>query len=83
MRIAELTEPMEAVTTYSGPLWFFRKHLNGDYSLGRSYWVHTVPIQLFTHLLAILLLPWLGKNFPARYGSAGLLLLTVAWSIVG
>jgi hypothetical protein len=89
MRIAELTEPMEAATTYSGPLWFFRKHLNGDYSLARSYWVHTVPIHLFTHFLASLLLPWLGKNFPARYSSAGFLLLTVfgilawVWAISG
>jgi hypothetical protein len=80
---------METEKTYSGPLSFFRKHFNGDYSLGRSYWVNTVLIQLFAPLLGILLLPWLGSNFPARYGSAGVLLLTAigmlawVWAISG
>lgn len=74
---------MESQNTYNGPLSFFRKHFNGDYSLARSYWVNTVLIQLFAPLLGILLLPWLGENFPARYGSSGVLLLTalgvIAW----
>ena len=80
---------MEAATTYSGPFAFFRKHFNGDYSLGRSYWVNTFLIQLFAPLLGILLLPWLSENFPARYGSAGVLLLSAlgilawAWAISG
>jgi hypothetical protein len=80
---------MEAETTYRGPFSFFRKHFNGDYSLGRSYWVNTFLIQLFAPLLGVLVLPWLSENFPARYGSAAVLLLTLvgviawAWAISG
>lgn len=80
---------MEAERNYSGPLAFFYKHFNGDYSLGRSYWVNTFLISLFAPLLGILLLPWLGENFPARYGSAGVLLVTAlgivlwVWAISG
>lgn len=77
------------IPEYKGPLAFFRRHYNGDYSLGRSYWVNTFLIQFFAPLLGILLLPWLGENFPARYGSVGVLLLTAlgilawAWAISG
>lgn len=80
---------MEAERTYSGPFAFFRRHFNGDYPLGRSYWINTFLISLFAPLLGILLLPWLGENFPARYGSAGVLLITAlgivtwAWAISG
>ena len=80
---------MEAAATYSGPLSFFRRHFNGDYSLGRSYWVNTFLIQIFAPLLGVLILPWLGENFTARYGSAAVLLLTLlgviawAWAISG
>lgn len=80
---------MEAEKTYSGPFAFFRKHFNGDYSLGRSYWINTFLISLFAPLLGILLLPWLGENFPARYGSAVVLSTTAlgivawAWAVSG
>jgi hypothetical protein len=80
---------MESKTSYRGPFSFFRKHFNGDYSLGRSYWVNTFLIQLFAPLLGVLVLPWLGEHFPARYGSAAVLLLTLlgviawAWAISG
>lgn len=75
---------MEAEKIYSGPFAFFRRHFNGDYSLGRSYWINTFLISLFAPLLGVLMLPWLVENFPARYGSAGVLLVTalgiVAWT---
>lgn len=68
---------------YQGPLAFFRRHYNGDYSLARSYWVNTLLVSLFAPVVGILLLPSLSENFPARYGSAGFLLVTmlgiVAW----
>lgn len=69
---------------YSGPLTFLKKHFNGDYSLARSYWVNMLLISMFAPLLGILMLPWLSENFPARYSSAGVLLMTalgvVAWT---
>ena len=67
---------MEAPQTYSGPFAFFKRHFNGDYSLGRSYWINTFLISMIAPLLGILMLPWLGENFPARYSSAGVLLIT-------
>lgn len=84
----ERTPHSEALQTasqpYSGPLTFLKKHFNGDYSLARSYWVNMLLISMFAPLLGILMLPWLSENFPARYGSAGVLLVTalgiVAWT---
>lgn len=71
------------IPEYKGPLAFFRKHYNGDYSLGRSYWLNTFLVSLFAPILGLMLLPWLGENFPARYGSAGFLFITslgvLAW----
>lgn len=68
---------------------FFRKHLRGDYSLGRSYWVNTFLVQLLAPALGLMLLPWLSSNFPARYGAAGSLLVTTigliawVWAVIG
>jgi len=73
----------DAPQAYHGPLAFFRRHWNGDYSLARSYWVNNLLVSLFAPLLGVLLLPWLGNNFPARYASAGVLAVTglglLAW----
>jgi hypothetical protein len=33
---------MKVERTYFGPFAFFSRHFNGDYSLGRSYWVNTL-----------------------------------------
>jgi hypothetical protein len=80
---------METQKTYSGPFSFFRKHFDGEYSLGRSYWVNTFLIQLFAPLLGVLLLPWLSENFAARYTSSAVLFLTTlgvvawAWAVSG
>lgn len=64
------------IPEYKGPLAFFRRHYNGDYSLARSYWINTFLVSLFAPVLGLILLPWLSENFPARYGSAGFLFIT-------
>lgn len=70
--------------TYHGSFSFVRKHFNGDYSLGRSYWINTFLAQFFVLLFSLLLSPWLETNFSARYGSICILLLSslgiVAWA---
>ena len=77
------------IPAYKGPLAFFRRHYNGDYSLARSYWVNTLLISLFAPLVGVMLLPWLSEKFPARYGSACLLFLTALgvtawfWAVAG
>lgn len=74
---------------HRGPLAFFGRHYRGDYPLARSYWVNTLLVSLFAPLLGLLLLPWLGEHFPARYGSAGFLLVTAVgvlawfWAVAG
>lgn len=79
---------MSENATYQGPLAFFRKHWNGDYSLGRSYWVNTLLVSLFAPALGLLLFPLL-QDLPARYSSAAVLALTVfgllawTWAISG
>lgn len=70
------------VREYKGPLAFFRRHFNGDYSLARSYWVNTFLVALFAPVLGLMLLPWLSANFPARYGSAGFLFITALGVVV-
>lgn len=77
------------VPEYKGPLAFFRRHYNGDYSLARSYWVNTLLISLFAPLLGFMVVPWLVEHFPARYGSAGFLFVTALgvaawfWAVSG
>jgi hypothetical protein len=73
----------EEFPVYAGPLAFFKRHYNGDYSLARSYWVNNTLVSWFAPLLGLLLLPWLVENFAARYASMGVLLITtlgvLAW----
>lgn len=72
-----------AYPEYKGPLAFFRRHYNGDYSLARSYWINTFLVSAFAPALGVALLPWLGNNAPARYGAIAFLFVTtlgiVAW----
>jgi len=78
-----------SVTDYQGPLAFFRRHYNGDYSLARSYWINTFLVSLFAPVLGMMLLPLLGDRLPARYGSTGFLSITVLgilawlWAVAG
>lgn len=86
-RLAKTMAALDA--EYSGPFAFIRRHLNGDYSLARSYWLHTLPVSLLAPVVGMALLPLLGKNLPARYGSAGFLTLMTlclvmwAWGVWG
>jgi hypothetical protein len=68
---------------------FFRKHLNGDYSLARAYWLHLFVLQFAFLGASIVFLDWLAQIFPARYSSGTVIFLTVfgyivwGWSIGG
>ena len=52
---------------------FFGRHWRGEYSLGRSYWLHTVLLSSLVPALAISVLARLTNDMPARYGMAGVL----------
>lgn len=68
---------------------FFRRHLNGDYTLGRSYWVHTFAVQWLLSAALVVVALWLSEHFPARYASTAVLTLYTAmlalwlWAIAG
>lgn len=74
---------------YRGPWGFVRRHYNGDYSLGRSYWVHLILIPGVASVAGLALTGWLGEEFPARYGSAGVLAMVALgiviwfWAVAG
>lgn len=71
------------IPEYKGIKGYFLKHYNGDFTLGYAYWVNGVLVAQFGPLLGLLLLPWLVENFPARFSSILVLLITalgiVAW----
>lgn len=77
------------IPEYKGPLAFFYRHYNGDYSLARSYWVNMLLVSMLAPVAGVVLLPWLSENLPARYGSAGVLVVTTLgitawfWAISG
>lgn len=77
------------LTLRIGPLAFFRKHVNGDYSLGRSFWINGLLIQISICLLGTLLFVWLSRNFQARYASTSILATTFlgflawGWALIG
>jgi hypothetical protein len=65
------------------------KHLKGDYSLARSYWLHTVLLGWGTSWLGIYAIQQVGEHHAARHASMTLLaylcvaLLITAWSLAG
>ncbi|MBP0598545.1 hypothetical protein J8I26_10550 [Herbaspirillum sp. LeCh32-8] len=64
----------QAVTRTSPPKGnFFSRHWRGDYSLGRSYWLHTVLLSSLLPAFSISVLARLTNDMPARYGVAGVL----------
>ena len=80
--LANTAGTSEAPTRLSAPrVSFFRRHLRGDYSLGRSYWLHMVVLAaLLPRLLGIALVP-LFTDRPARYGAAATVLtLFLGWT---
>jgi len=67
----------------------FLKHLRGDYSLARSYWVHTVMLGWSLAFIGVFALDAIGERYAIRHLSmavlafeAGLILAWV-WSLVG
>lgn len=68
---------------------FFIKHLKGDYSLARSYWLHTVLVGWGTAALGLFALDRVSEDHAARDVSMALLaylgvaLLITMWSIAG
>ncbi len=68
---------------------FFARHWRGDYSLVRSYWLHTASVQFGTVTLSAGITHALAHNAPARAASSALLwiytigLILWAWAILG
>jgi hypothetical protein len=68
---------------------FFKKHLAGDYSLARSYWLHTVVLGWGLTLLGGFVLHQIGERYAMRHLSMGVLafealvMLVWVWSLIG
>ncbi|WP_104654534.1 hypothetical protein [Ralstonia insidiosa] len=68
---------------------FFARHWRGDYSLVRSYWLHTALMQFGVMALSAGVTHALAHNAPARAASSALLLIYVLgvmlwiWAVVG
>lgn len=81
-----LPDPSEL---YKGPFSFVRRHFNGDYPLGRSYWVHTFLVQVAFIGLISGVLPVLSEDWPARIGSSVVLAVFTTsislwlWGVIG
>lgn len=62
---------------------FFSRHWRGEYSLARSYWLHTVVLSSVLPAMAISVLARLTNDMPARYGVSGVLVIAaisyIAW----
>jgi len=65
------------------------KHLMGEYSLGRSYWVHTVFLGGFVTVAGGMLLGRIGQQYGLRYLSVGVIAFEIAvvmvwlWALAG
>jgi hypothetical protein len=68
---------------------FFARHWRGDYSLVRSYWLHTALLQFCVVALSAGVTHALAHNAPARAASSALLVIYAfglvlwIWAIVG
>lgn len=66
-----------------------KKHWNGDYSLGQSFWVNTFFASLFMMLFALFVESLWSERSQARYSSIAVLLVTALsvavwiWSVRG
>lgn len=56
---------------------YFRAHLRGDYSLARSYWLHTLLLQSALGAATVALIPWVSDNYSARIASSAVLALSI------
>lgn len=68
---------------YRGFGGFLSRHFNGDYSLGRSYWVHVFLLSTLGSMAVFSLLPVLGPALSATHLSlallAGLAFMAAIW----
>ena len=68
---------------------FFARHWRGDYSLARSYWLHTALMQFGVVALSAGITHALAHNAPARAASSALLVIYAMgvalwiWAVVG
>jgi hypothetical protein len=68
---------------------FFKRHLVGDYSLARSYWLHTVLLGWGLTFVGAFVLHKIGERYAMRYLSMGVLVFEAAillawlWSLIG
>ncbi len=80
---------VEDMSAYGGIRGFVRRHWHGDFSLARSYWLHTFLLPGIVSALVVALLNALSAGVKARHTSLGALLVigcvlaTVVWSVVG
>jgi hypothetical protein len=82
------TKTSSVYDNYGAILRLYHKHLNGDYTLRRSYWVHALFVSFVAPRIGIIFIPIL-TNLQARYISSIFLALTglglwlYAWALVG
>lgn len=69
--------PLHGNPRHAGPLGRLRKHLDGEYALARSYWLHYVVGSNLYSVLAERLIALAGDNLAARYASALAILLVL------
>lgn len=62
---------------HAGPLGFLRKHLDGDYSLARTYWVHLYLGTRLFDFMSVRGLEAVSNHAPARYGAVLTIVLVI------
>jgi hypothetical protein len=67
---------------HAGPLGFLRKHLDGDYPLARTYWVHLYFGNRIVDFLSLGALETVANHSPARYGAVlTIVLVMLAYAV--
>lgn len=80
---------MDITSSQEEQVGFIRKHLRGEYSLARSYWVNTLLMSILAPTLSAIAIPLIVENFAAKYGSMSALFFIVLsffiwlWSVSG
>ncbi|QNA88666.1 hypothetical protein G4G28_09535 [Massilia sp. Dwa41.01b] len=70
---------LAGASQHPGPLGFLRKHLAGDYSLPRTYWLHLYFGNKIFETGSSVLLDTVMEDAPARYSSAAAVLVILLW----
>jgi len=86
--MSTMTSPQARRGNAAGP-GFVLSHLMGEYSLGRSYWVHTVLLGGVVTAVGVVLLGGIGQRYGLRYLSMGVIAFEIAvvmvwlWALAG